>query len=96
VPSSCSAGLDILLRVTIFGALGTNIWIFSEVGTGGSSLLGREVPGWSAFDEALASMVGLLTNGKFLGMLTILFGVGLEIQFRSAKRRGLRSRDLAT
>lgn len=82
--------LDILRGVAIFGTLGTNIWIFSEIGTGGSSLLGGGVPGWSAFDETLASVVALLTNGKFLGLLTILFGVGLEIQFQSARRRGLR------
>lgn len=84
--------LDILRGVAIFGTLGTNIWIFSEIGTGGSSLLGGGVPGWSAFDETLASVVALLTNGKFLGLLTILFGVGHEIQFQSARRRGLRWR----
>ena len=29
-----------------------------------------------------------LANGKFLGMLTLMFGVGLELQRRSARRRG--------
>ncbi|HEX5877145.1 MAG TPA: DUF418 domain-containing protein [Actinomycetota bacterium] len=29
-----------------------------------------------------------LANGKFLGMLTLMFGVGLELQRRSAQRRG--------
>lgn len=30
-----------------------------------------------------------LANGKFLGLLTLLFGVGLELQYRSMVRRGL-------
>jgi uncharacterized protein len=31
-----------------------------------------------------------LANGKFLALLTLLFGVGLELQYRSARRRGAR------
>jgi uncharacterized protein len=27
-----------------------------------------------------------LANGKFLGMLTLMFGIGLELQRRSARR----------
>jgi uncharacterized protein len=30
-----------------------------------------------------------LSNGKFLGLLTLLFGVGLELQYRSMVRRGM-------
>ena len=41
---------------------------------------------------AAASSSGLrfLANGKFLALLTLLFGVGLELQYRSARRRGAR------
>jgi hypothetical protein len=40
-------------------------------------------------DDFLAASSLFVTNGEFLGLLTILFGVGLEIQYRSALQRGL-------
>jgi len=81
--------LDILRGVAIFGTLGTNIWLFSTVGSGESLIFGGGVPWWVSFDGFLTTLALFFTNGKFLGMLTILFGVGVEIQYQSARRRGL-------
>ena len=82
--------LDVLRGVAIFGTLGTNIWLFATVGTSGSpTFFGGGLPWWGSWDGFLTTLTLFFTNGKFLGLLTILFGVGLEIQYRSAKRRGL-------
>jgi uncharacterized protein len=94
-PKVASAGsrrialLDVLRGVAIFGTLGTNVWIFSQVGSGNSLLFAGGFPWWSSVDGFLTTLTLFLTNGKFLGLLTILFGVGLEIQYQSARRRGL-------
>jgi uncharacterized protein len=81
--------LDVLRGVAIFGTLGTNIWLFASVGDGGSAFFGGGLPWWSSLDGFLTTFTLFLTNGKFLGLLTILFGVGMEIQYQSARRRGL-------
>jgi uncharacterized protein len=79
-----------LRGVAIFGTLGTNIWLFSTVGSGESVVFGGGgLPWWVSFDGFLTTLALFFTNGKFLGMLTILFGVGVEIQYQSARRRGL-------
>ncbi len=81
--------LDVLRGVAIFGTLGTNIWLFSLVGLGeGAAVFGGSW--WASWGEFLVALTTFFTNGKFLGLLTILFGVGLEIQYQSARRRGLR------
>lgn len=74
--------LDVLRGVAILGTLMTNVWIFTGPGAE-----------WGALESGLAtgpveSTFGVLANGKFLSLLTILFGVGLAIQYDSAKRRG--------
>ncbi|MGW5049641.1 DUF418 domain-containing protein [Actinokineospora sp. NPDC004072] len=76
--------LDTLRGVAILGTLGTNAWIFTNPG------------GFAGFltDAATADTTGTilrtLSNGKFLGLLSILFGVGIAIQLGSARRRGAR------
>lgn len=82
--------LDVLRGVAIFGTLGTNVWIFAAVGGGDSGIFGAGIPWWSSVNDFLTALTLFFTNGKFLGLLTILFGVGLEIQYQSARRRGLR------
>ncbi|MBB5138301.1 uncharacterized protein HNP84_008054 [Thermocatellispora tengchongensis] len=74
--------LDVLRGIAIMGTLGTNIWIFTSPG-GPAELLGETT-------GAAESFLRFLANGKFLGLLTLLFGVGLELQYRSARRRGAR------
>lgn len=93
-PTEAGAGrirlLDVLRGVAIFGTLGTNVWLLAAVGNPGSSaLFGGGLPWWASLDGFLTTLTLFFTNGKFLGLLTILFGVGLEIQYRSARRRGL-------
>ncbi|MER5323406.1 DUF418 domain-containing protein [Streptosporangium roseum] len=74
--------LDVLRGVAIMGTLGTNIWIFtSPAGPEGLlDALGRT--------GTVETFLRFLANGKFLALLTLLFGVGLELQYRSAARRG--------
>ncbi|WP_245642656.1 DUF418 domain-containing protein [Nonomuraea candida] len=75
--------LDVLRGVAILGTLGTNIWIFTAPG-GALELL--QFGGGGPVETFLR----FLSNGKFLGLLTLLFGVGLELQYRSAVRKGMR------
>ncbi|WP_031158803.1 DUF418 domain-containing protein [Streptosporangium roseum] len=74
--------LDVLRGVAILGTLGTNIWIFTSP-AGPEGLL-------DALGQAgtVETLLRFLANGKFLALLTLLFGVGLELQYRSAARRG--------
>ncbi|MCG5219013.1 DUF418 domain-containing protein [Streptosporangium soli] len=72
--------LDVLRGVAIMGTLGTNIWIFTSP-NGPADLLGTS-------SGAVETFLRFLANGKFLGLLTLLFGVGLELQYQSSKRRG--------
>ncbi|WP_228010875.1 DUF418 domain-containing protein [Nonomuraea phyllanthi] len=74
--------LDVLRGVAIMGTLGTNIWIFTAPG-GPVDFLRLGDSG------AVETFLRFLANGKFLGLLTLLFGVGLELQYRSALRRGV-------
>ncbi len=76
--------LDVLRGAAILGTLGTNIWLFANAGNLGA-LFGQNSYS-SQIEHALQQATLFLTNGKFLGMLTILFGIGLELQYQSAKR----------
>ena len=76
--------LDLLRGLAILGTLGTNIWIFTSP-AGPAGVTGALTPAGAVEGFLLA-----LTNGKFLALLTLLFGVGLELQYRSAARRGKR------
>jgi uncharacterized protein len=75
--------LDVLRGVAILGTFGTNVWLFAEPGGPVAWLA-------AAFtdDGPLETALRTLTNGKFLALLTLLFGVGIELQYRSAVRRG--------
>ncbi|MGN2637752.1 DUF418 domain-containing protein [Nocardia takedensis] len=83
--SSRHHGLDVARGVAILGTLATNIWIF----TNAEGLVGylegthRATGAWSAVEAVLQQ----LAQGKFLGLLTLMFGIGLAIQQRSARRR---------
>lgn len=86
--------LDLLRGLAILGTLMTNVWIFAAPGGEWSALSGDfgDTLGDLVAEPSARSAVGavfdVLANGKFLSMLTILFGVGLAIQYRSAARRG--------
>lgn len=79
--------LDVLRGVAIVGTLGTNIWLFTGSGSEGALLTGNPIDGGGPWIERA---VMFATNGKFISMLTLMFGVGLAIQFRSAANRGRR------
>ncbi|MET9662210.1 DUF418 domain-containing protein [Streptomyces sp. NPDC006510] len=93
-PASPPAGrrlplLDVLRGVAVLGTLMTNVWIFTGPGAEWGAL--RSSSGELSFGslaDAVEGTFSVLANGKFLSLLTILFGVGLAIQFRSAERRG--------
>lgn len=80
--------LDVLRGIAILGTLGTNVWIF----TSGSGIVGyletvgSATGGWGIAERVLQQ----LAQGKFLGLLTIMFGIGLAIQQRSAMRSDMR------
>lgn len=82
--------LDLLRGMAILGTLATNIWIFSNpeglVGYIADSTDATTPAVWRGVEAVLQQ----LAQGKFLGLLTLMFGIGLEIQRRSAVRAGRR------
>jgi uncharacterized protein len=85
-PSKRLPLLDVLRGVAIVGTLGTNVWLFTSAHGEAGPLLGFAITDGSL----VGGVFQLLANGKFLSMLTVLFGVGLAIQFRSAEKKGRR------
>jgi len=79
--------LDILRGAALFGTLGTNIWLFAHLGDL-AYLFSYDFDWRTSADHFLRQFVLFLVNGKFLGMLTILFGAGLELKYRQALRKG--------
>ncbi|MFF7453383.1 DUF418 domain-containing protein [Kitasatospora sp. NPDC008115] len=87
---------DVLRGVAILGTLMTNVWIFAAPAGEWGALTGATSGATlnhllDAPSPALAAetLFRLAADGKFLAMLTVLFGVGLAIQYDSARRRGL-------
>lgn len=76
--------LDVMRGVAILGTLGTNIWIFTHPSGFAGTLAG--ISAASSAWEPVQAVLQQLTQGKFLGLLTIMFGVGLAIQQHSAMR----------
>ncbi|MFJ9590080.1 DUF418 domain-containing protein [Streptomyces acidicola] len=83
--------LDVLRGIAIIGTLLTNIWSFSQNSWGTDDPFnpwpGLFKEGWQL---EIADAAGMISNGKFLALLSILFGVGMAIQFESAMRHGRR------
>ena len=67
--------LDVLRGIAILGTLGMNIWLFGH-------------PGSVDYGPVAEGLRTLFLSGKFYAMLTLLFGVGLAIQYRAAKEGG--------
>ncbi|MFD3260379.1 DUF418 domain-containing protein [Paenibacillus lentus] len=80
--------LDILRGFAIMGTLGTNIWIFAHLGDLNYIFTFIENEWWASFQDFIRVFVLFLVNGKLLGLLTIMFGVGLEMKYQQALRRG--------
>ncbi|MGW5644079.1 DUF418 domain-containing protein [Saccharopolyspora sp. NPDC003752] len=83
--SSRITAIDVVRGVAILGTLGTNIWIFTDPEGPAGMLTMVETGTLTANIEAT---IRFLANGKFLSLLTLLFGIGLELQYQSARRRG--------
>ncbi|WP_067562850.1 DUF418 domain-containing protein [Nocardia acidivorans] len=78
--------LDVLRGIAILGTLGTNVWIFTNsFGLVGYLARLDEPTGIWLWTERFLQQ---LAQGKFLGLLTIMFGIGLAIQQGSATRGG--------
>ena len=86
--SSRLQSLDVLRGIAILGTLGTNIWIFTHPEGLVGYLSGTPDSDWRTLEVVLQ----FLAQGKFLGLLTVMFGIGLALQQRSALRAGLRWR----
>jgi len=84
--SSRLASLDVLRGIAILGTLGTNIWIFTHPEGLIGYINGTPDSDWRGVEIGLQ----LMTQGKFLGLLTVMFGIGLALQQRSARRAGQR------
>ena len=80
--------LDILRGFAILGTLGTNIWIFANLGDLAYVFTMDHAEWWSSVDDLIRLVVLFLVNGKLLGLLTIMFGVGLEFKYRQSLRKG--------
>ncbi|OUS78509.1 hypothetical protein B1748_00060 [Paenibacillus sp. MY03] len=80
--------LDILRGFAVLGTLGTNIWLFAHLGDVNYMFTFTNTEWWSSIQDFIRVFVLFLVNGKLLGLLTIMFGVGLEMKYRQTLRKG--------
>lgn len=84
--------LDVLRGAAILGTLMTNVWIFASPGSELAVLQGGLGAGDPLADPSAAhiaeTVFRAIADGRFLALLTVLFGVGLAVQYDSAARRG--------
>lgn len=84
--------LDVLRGAAVLGTLMTNVWIFASPGSEWAVLQDGTGAADPLADPSAATVAETvfraLADGKFLALLTVLFGVGLAIQYDSAARRG--------
>ncbi|MFD3325394.1 DUF418 domain-containing protein [Streptomyces sp. NPDC058701] len=84
--------LDVLRGAAVLGTLMTNVWIFASPGSEWAVLQGGLGAGDPLADPSAAriaeTVFRAVADGKFLALLTVLFGVGLAVQYDSAARRG--------
>nr|WP_249118986.1 DUF418 domain-containing protein [Bacillus altitudinis] len=66
--------------------MGTNVWFFAYAGdTFATDQIADEYENGSF----LESLVSMFVYGKMLSLLTIMFGVGLELKYQQAKRKNM-------
>lgn len=77
--------LDVARGLAIIGTLGTNVWLFAGIQQMGT----EQIDQVSSLFWIAYALGGIITNGKFLGLLTIMFGIGMQLKYTSYNRRGL-------
>ncbi|WP_313803570.1 DUF418 domain-containing protein [Cytobacillus sp.] len=80
--------LDILRGFAVLGTLGTNIWIFAYLGDLSYIFTYDHSAWWESVQDFIRIFILFLVNGKLLGLLTIMFGVGLELKYQQSLRKG--------
>jgi len=88
--SSRIHSLDLARGIAILGTLASNIWLFTHVGGMAGSLDNPTTPDTPEPAAVVQQVLMALSAGKFLGLLTLMFGIGLEVQRRSMLRAGRR------
>jgi uncharacterized protein len=82
------ASLDVVRGIAILGTLASNIWIFTSIGSDPDALLARvSSGGMPTFERVVLEITGILVDGRFLSLLSIVFGIGMAILFETAARR---------
>ena len=76
--------LDVLRGIAILGTLATNLWIFTNPAGSPGDFDGPPPT------DPLEIVLRQLSTGKFLALLSLMFGMGLVIQRDAAARAGLR------
>lgn len=79
--------LDVLRGIAILGTLASNIFVWVVL-PGDAALFADDVEPVTV--DPLRAVLRQLSNGKFLALLTLMFGMGLLIQHDSARSRGRR------
>ncbi len=82
LPSSRLPVLDVLRGIAILGTLATNVWVFTNPAGSIGDFNGPPPT------DTLEIVLRQLSTGKFLALLSIMFGVGLAIQHRAASTAG--------
>ncbi len=78
-PGSRIAALDVVRGVALLGILLVNVHLFR--GFGITALLeGEPVEGRDAADRLVEILTGTFATGTFLGLFSLLFGIGLALQ----------------
>jgi len=72
--------LDVLRGLAIIGTLGINIWIFGLSQDLNTSETQESLAYLTSIADFIQTFFMFLFNGKFLGLLTILFGAGIELK----------------
>jgi len=80
--------LDIFRGIAILGTLGTNIWIFANLGDVSYIFTFDHYDWWNSWNHFLRIFTLSMVNGKLLGLLAIMFGIGLELKYQKSLRKG--------
>lgn len=83
-PVSRLAVLDVLRGIAILGTLATNVWVFTNPAGSIGDFDGPPPT------DPLEIVLRQLSTGKFLALLSLMFGVGVAIQQQAAARAGRR------